>query len=160
MKPEKTEIAEELAQLFAAAPGAEPATEHAAAASLTYAQQERLYVRASNLYGQSHYEDALKIFWILLRVSPIEARFHQATASCLQMLGLYKEAVNSYGSAWMLDVGNPDPLFYIGQCLLAQGQSAQAREAFDEFIARAKTAAGAALCKRAKSYIAYIDQKA
>jgi tetratricopeptide (TPR) repeat protein len=162
MNLEKTDIATEVGQLFGTAPdgaGAVPEGPIAAVPALTYSQQERLYMRASNLYGQGLYKEALKLLWILLRVAPIEARFHQATASCFQMLGLYQEAMLSYGSAWMLNVDNADPLFYVGQCFLGQDKPAEACAAFEEFLDRSKADPEKALCKRARSYISHINEK-
>jgi Flp pilus assembly protein TadD len=125
---------------------------------LTLRHLEILYAHGSSLYAQSQYSEAFKVFGMLLKIDPSDARFYQAAGSCLQMMGNYKEACISYGTAWVLDCEDPSPLFYLGQCLFKEDKLAEARECFVRYVGTSTEPAGEANRKRAQRYINMILQ--
>lgn len=92
---------------------------------------ETLYALGHNLYSQSRYLEALKVFGLLVMLKSLEHRFVFGFGSCLQMLGRYEEAINHYATALFVDVDNPAPLLHTCECLVAIGQYEHAHDALE-----------------------------
>jgi len=90
---------------------------------------EALYTLGHNLYGQSRYQDAVRIFGFLVLKNHLEPRYMNAYASSLQMVGNPLEAIKFYSIASMMDMSDPLPTFHTAECMLALGLVTEAREA-------------------------------
>lgn len=89
---------------------------------------EVLYALGHSLYSQGRYADAMKAFGYLVVHNHLEKRFMNAFASSLQMIKSYEEAIKYYSLASVMDIGDPGPTFHTCECLLALGQTDDARQ--------------------------------
>lgn len=77
------------------------------------------------------YEVALPRLNALVHQAPREDRYVFAMAYCLQHLGQFESAGRLYAHSLLMDASNAMCAFRIGECLLAMGSFAEAREAFE-----------------------------
>lgn len=118
-----------------------------------------LYAFAHSLYERQRYEDARKLFTYLVTLDHHETRYMGAVASCLQMLQRYDEAIEYYCLASIYDLGDPRPTFHTAECLLAQGRTAEARDALSMVRNDCRESRHAALKHRAQALIDLLDKK-
>lgn len=90
---------------------------------------EAVYALGHGFYGQGRYEDAMKAFGFLVMHNHWEAKYLNAFAASLQMLGRYQDAIQHYSSASLLDLSDPQPTFHTAECMIPLGMLKEAREA-------------------------------
>ncbi|WDD96600.1 MULTISPECIES: SycD/LcrH family type III secretion system chaperone [Thalassomonas] len=91
---------------------------------------EAIYYVAYNLYQNAKYEDALKVFKFLGLYDHLEKKYLMGIGGCQQMLQQYKDAINSYSMAALLDISNPLPPLHAAECYLALGDFENAASGF------------------------------
>lgn len=90
---------------------------------------EAVYALGHSFYAQARYLDALKAFGFLVMNNPLERRFVNSYASCLQMQKRHEDAIAFYGLASMMEISNPGPIFHTAECLIALGRIPEAVDA-------------------------------
>lgn len=95
---------------------------------------DAIYSIAYNLYQNSKYEDAHKVFQFLCFYDHYEKKYWMGLAACRQMLKKYQEAVDAYGFAAMLDTDDPKVPLYAADCLLASGNKEHAQFALESVV--------------------------
>ncbi|WDE09411.1 SycD/LcrH family type III secretion system chaperone [Thalassomonas haliotis] len=110
--------------------------------SLDENTMEAIYYVAYNLYQNSKYEDALKVFKFLGLFDHLEKKYLMGIGSCQQMLQQYKDAINSYSMAALLDIKDPTPPLHAAECYLALGDFEKAASGFTAALEFADNQAG------------------
>ncbi len=85
---------------------------------LTDAMIEGIYGQAYRLYNTGKYQDASRIFRLLLMINASEPKYAMGFAACFHMAKEYKAAVDAYMLAANLDPGNPIPFFHASDCYI------------------------------------------
>lgn len=88
---------------------------------LTDEQMEAIYATAFTLYNGGRYEDAEKIFQCLCLFEHLGHRYWMGLGATRQMLKKYKEAIDAYSMAAVLDVRDPHAALQAAECHLAMG---------------------------------------
>ena len=65
------------------------------------------------LYQDQQYEKATHFFRLLTMINPLETDYWQGLAASLQLNKKYKEAIESYISALLINQNEPDPYIYV-----------------------------------------------
>lgn len=118
---------------------------------------EALYTLGHNLYSQSRYPDAVRVFSFLVLHNHLEPRYMNAYASSLQMAGRHAEAIKFYSIASMMDMSDPVPTFHTAECLLALGMATEAKEALGFVLSQSNAPRHAELKTRAQAMLALLD---
>lgn len=119
---------------------------------------EVVYTLGHNLYNQGRYLDAMKTFSFLVMHNQFERRFYNAMASSLQMLNMYKDAIQFYSMASIMDLTDPKPTYHTAECMIPLGMYAEARQALDLVIQQSKSPEHAALLERAEALLHMVDK--
>lgn len=98
---------------------------------LSKEEQNELYTTAFNLYNDGHYETAAELFTKLVLSTPFNHGFWKGLASCEQMKKQYPAALHAWCMVALLDDKDPSPHFHAAECLLAQGDDAEAKKALN-----------------------------
>lgn len=114
---------------------------------------EAIYALGYGLYSQARYLDALKAFALLTMNKPLERRFVNAHASCLQMLNRHEDAIAFYSMASICDITDPRPTYHTAECLIALGRIEEAGDALRIVTEQCKTAGLDALKTRAEALL-------
>lgn len=120
---------------------------------------EAAYAVGHRFYRQARYEDALRIFALLVMRNNLERRFICALAACLQMLGRHESAIQHYLNAAMMDPDDPVVLLQTCECLIAIGRVAQAREGLILVLELSRDEAHESIRKKGEALIELIDKK-
>lgn len=121
---------------------------------------EAMYTVGHGMYSQQRYDDALKVFRLLVACDPMDRRFHQAVASSLQMTGEFELAIGSYSMASIMNINDPVPTFHTAECLAALGRVADAREALAIVIEQSSDPAYGPLRIRAEGLLTLLSRAA
>ena len=109
-------------------------------------------------FEQARYQDALRIFALLVMARPGDARSLAALGASHQMLGQHDRAVQYLGIAQLIEPANPLPTFHFARSLIALGAVEEAAEALDIVIAQTDgVASHGPLCARARMMRARMD---
>lgn len=100
--------------------------------------QEALYRLGYQLYGQAKYDDAQRLFAILLMHNHVDRRYYLAYGACAQMLKRHADALRYYTVAAQLDLTDPQPPIHMAECLLALGRRGDARKCLDHGLVQAR----------------------
>lgn len=95
---------------------------------------EAVYSVAYNLYEGGKYEEAIKIFQFLCFYDHYCKKYFIGFGACLRMQKKYDKAIQVLGYACALDTSDPQPVMYIGDCLLAAGDTDAAGLAYEAAI--------------------------
>lgn len=120
---------------------------------------EAVYALAHSLYTQGKFEDAMRLFSLLMASNPYEKRFANALASSMQMLGMYKPALEYYSVASVMDLGDPMPTFHSAECLIAMSLYAEARQALELVVCQSQTPDRKALLDRAEALLSHMTEQ-
>lgn len=82
-------------------------------------QREALYQLGYGFYAQGRYEDAFKVFSLLVVHEHMNERYLMALAGAAQMIGRHRDALQHYSTAALLLIGDPRPVFFSAECLMA-----------------------------------------
>ena len=93
-----------------------------------------VYALGHELYARGRYADAMKAFGFLTMHDQWERKYMIAFAASLQMLERYKEAIQFYSNASILDLSDPMPTFHTAECMIPLGMLKEASEALDIVI--------------------------
>ncbi|QEA13169.1 CesD/SycD/LcrH family type III secretion system chaperone [Comamonas flocculans] len=95
---------------------------------ITEQECEGLYQFGHGFYSQGRYQEAFRIFALLVTYNHLEARYLMALAASAQMLGRYRDALQHYTTATLLLLTDPAPLLYSAECCIALRQTEGAIE--------------------------------
>ncbi|MEJ0035228.1 MAG: SycD/LcrH family type III secretion system chaperone [Gammaproteobacteria bacterium] len=98
---------------------------------------EAVYALGYNLYNQSRWAEALRVFSFLAMQNHVERRFHVGRGACLLMLKRHEEALRAFGLAHLLDVSDPAVALQFAECLIALRRKDDARVALQTVAALA-----------------------
>lgn len=101
---------------------------------ITEEELEAVYSLAYREIAEGRFEEALDRTAFLAQHNPWERRYLFAFALCLQHVGEFQDAARFYGEALLLDATDAVCAYRIGECLGAQGELADAREAFETAV--------------------------
>lgn len=93
-----------------------------------------LYSIGHSLFEEGRQQAALGVFGALAAFDPSQARFHHAVATCLQRMGRFRDAARSYVLLKLLEPDNPETLFRLAECLLAEGERESAAGMLDAIV--------------------------
>lgn len=141
-----------LRQLMAGTPMLREAMHH------TDASEETLYHVAYNLYKQSRYMDAMRVFSILMSANQMDRRYYKGMAGCLQMKKHYREALQYYAFVSIFDLTDPEPAIHSAECLMALGDHKQARSGLQYALGQARAhERHRRFVDRAEAMLAFLD---
>ncbi len=95
---------------------------------VTEQECEGLYQLGHGFYSQGRYQEAFRMFAMLVTYDHLEARYLMALAASAQMLGRYRDALQHYATATLLLLDDPTPLLYSAECCIALQESTAAAE--------------------------------
>lgn len=122
-------------------------------------QFEALYAVAYNTYMAGKYEEAAKLFGVLVAIQPYDARIFMGLGASFQMLHNYENAAMFYQWACGIDQQDPAPMLHSAECFLAMKDVPAARSALNYTLKRADGKdAYAALCGKAEVMLANLGQ--
>ena len=114
---------------------------------------EAMYTLGHSHYAQGRYADAMKAFSFLVTYNPMERRYVNAFASCLQMEKRYDEAISFYSLTSVMDMTDPRPTFHTAECMIALGRKKEAKDALGIVIEQCKKPEQEALKSRAQALL-------
>lgn len=90
-----------------------------------------IYSMAYHLYQAARYEEAEPIFRLLTTLEVENVAFWMGLAGSLQMQKKFKEAIDAYGTAAILEKSETDPLphFHAAECFYALNDFIKAKKA-------------------------------
>lgn len=100
---------------------------------------ENLYAFAHHLYQNNKYLESEKAFAFLTVCNHLEKKYLVGLGAARQMQKRYKEALEAYAMAIILDLRDPEIHLYIGDCLLALGNKSDAEKSYRTVIEFAGT---------------------
>ncbi|QXL83619.1 SycD/LcrH family type III secretion system chaperone [Comamonas sp. NLF-1-9] len=106
----------------------------AGVSGITEQECEALYQFGHGFYSQARYNEAFRIFAMLVTYDHLEPRFLMALAASAQMLGRYRDALQHYSTATILLLDDPAPLLYSAECCIALRMKEGAIEALQMAI--------------------------
>lgn len=124
----------------------------------TAREYEAMYAVGHGLYTQAHYEDAARLFRLLVLYEPAQARFQTALGASLQMQGHYQDAINHHAIAGSLDLDDPEPALRISECLMAQGRMKEAVQGLDLVLMQCEPGGHDDTAQRARAMKELIEQ--
>ena len=151
-----SEVASMMAQIIPAVESIlkEGGPSHARQAALSEQEKMDCHALARRHYDDCRYQEALQLFMLLLMEDMCNSKLHLAVGACLKMMNKSTEAIAIYSLAWFFDPDNVKTLFYLGQCLLADGKREDGRDMLQEFVDRAANDSQyAVLAKRAQGLL-------
>ncbi|MBQ3683914.1 SycD/LcrH family type III secretion system chaperone [Succinimonas sp.] len=90
-------------------------------------RMEALYSLAYQNYVTKNYEDALKVFKVLVLYDQSEQKYTMGLAATEQDMGDYVKAANTYSLACLQSgLKDPEPMYFAAICLLKAGQKEDA----------------------------------
>ncbi|MGB3068105.1 MAG: SycD/LcrH family type III secretion system chaperone [Ottowia sp.] len=95
-------------------------------------QLEVIYGMAYAHAQQRQWDKALPIFAFLSQYGPTRRHYLAGLAQCMRELGRHEDAKNLYSLMLMLFPDHPEPLLYIAECQIAQGDRATAQTTLSE----------------------------
>lgn len=122
-------------------------------------EYEALYALGHSHYAQQRYLDAAKCFCFLVANQPLEARSWNAYASCMQMLRRYRDAIQYYSNASVLDLEDPLPTFHTAECFIALEMPQEAHEALALVMAQCGAPQWDALRQRAQALMELLGEE-
>ncbi|NWA27629.1 SycD/LcrH family type III secretion system chaperone [Pseudomonas gingeri] len=113
-------------------------------------QVQGLYAHACQFHEQGRLEEAEKLFRFLCIYDFYNSHYWMGLAAVYQVSGHYRKAMELYAVAFAQDRGDYRPMFYTGECQLALGAHAKARDCFDYVL---RHAADGELPRRSRVYL-------
>ena len=92
-----------------------------------------IYAYAYEFYAHGHYEEAKSLFSLLVVKETKNVSYWMGLGACLQMQKKYKEALEAYAAAALLETTekNPLPHFYAAECFIALNDVTSALQALN-----------------------------
>lgn len=119
---------------------------------------DAVYALGYNLYNQARYLDATKAFSFLVMHNQFERRYYNALASSLQMQQQYRDAIQFYSMASIMDLSDPMPTFRTAECMLPLGLYAEAEQALKLVIEQSQQPEHVELLERATTLLSLINK--
>lgn len=98
---------------------------------ITADECEALYTVGHNLYEQGRYNQAFKVFSMLVICDHLNDKYFMALAKTSQMLELYDAALQNYTTVAVMRLDDPAPFFHSAECLIALSRMEEAQEALE-----------------------------
>ena len=98
---------------------------------ITNAEMEAVYSIAFNYYRTGKYDEAEKLFNFLALFDHLNAKYWMGVGAVRQVKKDFAGAVQAYGYASFLDLGNPKPQYHAAECFLAVGDRRNAASALE-----------------------------
>lgn len=128
---------------------------------VTEQECEALYQFGHGFYSQARYNEAFRIFALLVTYDHLEPRYLMALAASAQMLGRYQDALQHYSTATILLLDDPAPMLYSAECCIALRMKEGAVEALQMAIELAgDTPEYAAIRARAEALLVPLEAAA
>jgi type III secretion system low calcium response chaperone LcrH/SycD len=108
------------------------------AAGIQPSALESYYKKAFQLYNAGQYQEALKIFRIMVMLCPTEHKFSFALGACLHRVEDYAQALGAYQTCSQSDPTDPLPYYHGADCLAKLGYHKAAKESLRIAIDNAK----------------------
>ena len=125
-------------------------------------EMEAVYNVAYNLYQQQKYQDAKILFLFLTVHEHMDSRFWLGLGGCCQRLGEYKNAIEAYSYAALIEIDDPVFAFHACECYMALEDWENARKAIDAVTTLAELMADKAdhteLVKRTEALSQIVDR--
>ena len=103
---------------------------------ISHQELEAVYSLGFTNYRTGRYEDAAKLFQLLVLFDHLNPKYWLALGAVQQVAKDYKGAISSYAYASFLDLENPKPQLHAAECFLALGDKTNAASslmALDEY---------------------------
>lgn len=107
------------------------------ALGLTDAMVEGIYGQAYQLYNTGKYQDASKLFRLLIMINSTEPKYSMGLAACFHMLKEYKNAVDIYAVIGVIDANNPISFYHASDCYMQMNDSISALISLEMAVKRA-----------------------
>ena len=102
---------------------------------ITNDELEAVYSLAFNYYRSGRFDEAEKLFNFLALFDHLNAKYWMGVGAVRQMKKDFAGAVQAYGYASFLDLGNPKPQYHAAECFLAVGDRRNAASALEALYA-------------------------
>ena len=109
---------------------------------LTREDLETIYAYAFRFITNGDTEQAEAMFLHLCLIDPLVAKNHYCLGVVRQMKQQWDSAIDDFARFCALDATNPEGYLRIGECLVAKGDRAQAREVFEVALLEARKGHG------------------
>lgn len=130
------------------------------ALEISQEQLEAMYQLGHGFYAQGRFEDAFKVFSMLVIFEHKNDRYLMALAGAAQMTGRYRDALQHYSTATLLLIDDPRPIYFSAECLIAIENFDLAAESLRLVIEMAEdSSVHQALGSRAAVLLSSIDNK-
>ena len=107
------------------------------ALGLTDAMVEGIYGQAYRLYNTGKYQDASRLFRLLVMLNSLESKYAMGLAACFHMLKEYRSAIDSYTLVSIVDPESPIPFYHTSDCYIQMGDNVSALVALEMAVKRA-----------------------
>lgn len=104
---------------------------------LTDAMVEGIYGQAYRLYNTGKFDEAIKIFRMLVMMNSTEPKYSMGLAACFHMKKNYKAAVDAYAIVQVIDPNNPVPFYHLSDCFIQMGDLSSACYSLEMAVKRA-----------------------
>lgn len=104
---------------------------------LTDAMVEGIYGQAYRLYNTGKFDEAIKIFRMLVMMNSAEPKYSMGLAACFHMKKNYKAAVEGYAIVQVIDPNNPVPFYHMSDCFIQLGDLSSAYYSLEMAVKRA-----------------------
>ncbi|OHE73967.1 MAG: CesD/SycD/LcrH family type III secretion system chaperone [Verrucomicrobia bacterium GWF2_51_19] len=122
-------------------------------------QLEAFYSLGHHLYAGNKYDSAEKVFRGLCILDSMQKKYWLALAACLQMQERYEQAIEAYGSAFIIDAEDPEVYEQLAHCYIGTRNIAEAVKCLREVIRIADTTKRhSAIKERALTKLEIIEQ--
>ncbi len=101
---------------------------------ITPDELEAVYSVTLEALAAGQVDEAFEHAALLVSNDPWDRRYHLVLGLCLQHFDLHETAARSYAHALALDATDALATYRIGECLLAMGELALAREALEDAV--------------------------
>ncbi|RJG42768.1 SycD/LcrH family type III secretion system chaperone [Motilimonas pumila] len=91
---------------------------------------DSIYMVAYNLYQSCRYDDAEKLFQLLVTYNHYNISYYLGLGGCRQAKEKYQEAADTYSIAVLFDADDPRLPFHAGECHLALNDLKSAESGF------------------------------
>jgi tetratricopeptide (TPR) repeat protein len=90
---------------------------------------QTLYLDALSEYDAGRYDKASDLFCLLSEKNPLQPEVWKGLAACSQVRKNYPEALMAWSMAALLDGQDAAPHFHAAECLVAKGETLEAKKA-------------------------------
>ena len=101
---------------------------------ITPRELNAVYQMGLGFYNTGRYDDAEKVFTVLVMFDHLESKYWLAAGAVQQVKKNFEKAKVAYSQAALLDIHSPKPQYYVAECFLALGQKDDAVASLDTLL--------------------------